>query len=88
MEPVERIHQCVQGTGSNSSVQGYGEVGGIPAISAPFVIPNINVDARFRLTPSLLSLGLRARSWNCASDYSRQKPINATQEEFRETPPE
>ena len=88
MEPLERLHQRVQGAGANSPVQGDGEAGGLSAVSPAFVIPNSNVDVRFRLTPSLPSLGLRGRRWNRASDSNRQTPVNDTQEKFHETPSE
>ena len=58
MEPVERLHQRVQGAGANSPVQGDGEAGGLSAVGPAFVIPNRNVDVRFRLTPSLTVLGI------------------------------
>jgi len=50
------------------------------------VIPKINVDVRFQLTPSLPYLGLRGRTWNRTSHINRQTPVNATQEKFHETP--
>ena len=36
VEPLERLHQCIQGTGPNPSVQSDGETGGLPAIGPAF----------------------------------------------------
>src|SRR5664280_229139 len=39
VESVERLHQRLQGTGTNSTVQGNGEAGGFSAIRPPSVTP-------------------------------------------------
>ena len=70
------------------AVQGDGEAGGLSAIGPSFVIPTRNVDVRFRLTPSIPSLGLRGRRWNRASHVTGRRHVNATLGEFHETPSE
>ena len=57
MEPVERLHQRVQGTGANSSVQGDGEAGGFPAVGPAFV----NLNNIVEYGPDALLLVLAAK---------------------------
>ena len=55
MEPLERIHQRVQGAGADSPVQGDGEAGGVSAVRPTSVIPIGNVGVRSRSCAAGLS---------------------------------
>jgi len=80
VEPLERLHERVQGTGTNSSVQSDGEVGGLSAIGSPVLVATGNVGVRSRSCAGYLSrleklLGQEDRTLApfCAVGFNRQQ---------------
>ena len=53
MEPVERLHQCIQGAGADPAVQGDSEAGGISAGGPTFLILQLQPAFGRDVVPSL-----------------------------------
>ncbi len=90
VEPVECLHQRVQGAGADSAVQGHGEAGGLSAIGPPFVTlqQKLGVRSVACLTEGRVEVGPYAAVWavwGADSNDAQSLPASAALEYSDET---